>query len=272
MLLRIGDFARLGRVTVKALRHYEEEGVLTPREVDRATGYRHYAPEQLQDLSWIVLLKDFGFRLDEIRRLLTAPAGLEAALATRREELRRAIQADARRLARLQAFEVLLRGEAQPSAVTLRPLEPVLAFTLRARASLESGLVTQMFEDAERRVARARARAHASPFLLFHEAVDWSDALDVEVCIPVDADVDGAREVPGAASAGSILYRGAYDQTPSLLATLGAWLRDSGHRPVGPVREVYHRFGAGQTGYRLPAQVLAGSPDGYVTELQVPIE
>ena len=42
MLLRIGDFARLGRVTVKALRHYEEEGLLAPREVDRATGYRYW--------------------------------------------------------------------------------------------------------------------------------------------------------------------------------------------------------------------------------------
>ena len=43
-MLRIGDFARLGRVTVKALRHYEEEGLLAPREVDPATGYRRYDP------------------------------------------------------------------------------------------------------------------------------------------------------------------------------------------------------------------------------------
>jgi len=61
-MLKIGDFARLGRVTVKALRHDEEEGLLKPRDIDPATGYRYYAPEQL---AWIVLLKDFGFRVGD---------------------------------------------------------------------------------------------------------------------------------------------------------------------------------------------------------------
>jgi len=37
-MLRIGDFARLGGVTVRALRHYDEEGLLAPARVDEATG------------------------------------------------------------------------------------------------------------------------------------------------------------------------------------------------------------------------------------------
>ena len=41
-MLRIGDFARLGGVTVRALRHYEAEGLLAPAQVDEATGYRSY--------------------------------------------------------------------------------------------------------------------------------------------------------------------------------------------------------------------------------------
>jgi DNA-binding transcriptional MerR regulator/effector-binding domain-containing protein len=267
-MLRIGDFARLGRVTVKALRHYEEEGLLAPREVDRATGYRYYAPEQLEALSWIVLLKDFGFRLDEVRRLLADPAALPDALARRRAALASAIDAESRRLQRLDAFQRMLDGE-PPPPVTLRALEPQLAYTLRDRASLESGRITAMFEAAERRARKSRA--DASPFLLFHEVGDWADQLDVEVCVPVADAIDGARVVPGCAAAGALVYRGPYEQTPSLAGALAAWLTGSGDEITGPIREVYHRFGADQAGYRLPPRVLARSVEDYVTELQVPV-
>jgi DNA-binding transcriptional MerR regulator len=46
--LKIGEFSRLGRVTVRALRHYEEIDLLTPEIVDRDTGYRYYSVGQLQ--------------------------------------------------------------------------------------------------------------------------------------------------------------------------------------------------------------------------------
>ena len=45
-LLPIGRFARLTELTVKALRHYAEIGLLEPARVDEATGYRFYALEQ----------------------------------------------------------------------------------------------------------------------------------------------------------------------------------------------------------------------------------
>jgi DNA-binding transcriptional MerR regulator len=267
-MLRIGDFARLGRVTVKALRHYEEEGLLAPREVDRATGYRYYGPEQLEPLSWIVLLKDFGFRLDEIRRLLADPSAMPQALAARREALASTLEAESRRLSRLDAFQQMLCGEAPAPPVALRRIEPALAYTLRDRVSLASGRITGMFEAAERQARKARA--DASPFLLFHDD-DWSDALDVEVCIPVVEEMDGAYLVPGCATAGSVVYRGDYDQTPSLAAALADWLRTSGHQLSGPLREVYHHYGANQAGYRLPHRVLARSPGDFVTELQAPV-
>ena len=50
MLLRIGAFSRRGRVSVKALRHYEVVGALRPGAIDPATGYRSYELCQLDDL------------------------------------------------------------------------------------------------------------------------------------------------------------------------------------------------------------------------------
>ncbi len=57
-MLRIGEFSKLSRVTVKALRWYDEAGLLAPDEVDEETGYRYYALAQLPTLNRILALKE----------------------------------------------------------------------------------------------------------------------------------------------------------------------------------------------------------------------
>ena len=56
-----------------------------------------------------------------------------------------------------------------------------------------------------------------------------------------------------------------------LYSQLLQWLDRSGMRMSGPLREVYHRYGADQIGYRLPASVLTNNSAEYVTELQAPV-
>lgn len=265
-MLRIGDFARLGRVTVKTLRHYDEEGLLAPAEIDPATGYRFYSPEQLVALSRILQLRDLGFSVAEIRTLAADPAKLGAAIARRRAELSASIAADQEKLARLEAIG---RGVDAP-AIVVKPVEPVLALTAREAVDPASDRIARMFDMVERDAARALARADASPFMLFHESADAA-RMDVEVCVPLKGDMPGARMVEGAKSAGTLVYRGAYQQTPDLFATLAAWIDANGAAIGGPLREVYHRFGADQVGYRLPARMLAKNGADYVTELIAPI-
>lgn len=46
-MLKIGDFSKLSRVSIRMLRHYDEIGLLKPVWIDPESGYRYYAPEQL---------------------------------------------------------------------------------------------------------------------------------------------------------------------------------------------------------------------------------
>jgi DNA-binding transcriptional MerR regulator len=62
-MIKIGDFSRLGRITVKALRHYDEIGLLKPVDVDQFTGYRYYSADQLSKLNYIFALKEMGLSL-----------------------------------------------------------------------------------------------------------------------------------------------------------------------------------------------------------------
>ena len=46
-MLRIGEFSKLSRVSIRMLRHYDDIGLLKPAEIDHFTGYRYYREEQL---------------------------------------------------------------------------------------------------------------------------------------------------------------------------------------------------------------------------------
>ena len=76
-MIRIGDFSKLSRVSIKALRLYDEMGLLKPVEVDRFTGYRYYEFDQLPRLYRILALKDLGFSLEAISRLLEGEVSVE---------------------------------------------------------------------------------------------------------------------------------------------------------------------------------------------------
>jgi DNA-binding transcriptional MerR regulator len=71
-LLSIGRFGRLTGLTVKALRYYDAEGILQPREVDASTAYRYYGAEQVKRGRLIRRLRDLDVPLDVLGDVLAA--------------------------------------------------------------------------------------------------------------------------------------------------------------------------------------------------------
>lgn len=74
-LLTIGAFAKASRLSPKALRLYDELGLLTPARVDPVTGYRLYAPEQLDRARLVAWLRRLGMPLARIQHVCTLEAG-----------------------------------------------------------------------------------------------------------------------------------------------------------------------------------------------------
>ena len=69
-MLKIGDFSKLSRVSVRMLRYYDEIGLLKPAEIDRFTDYRYYSEAQLPTVCRITALRDMGFGLADICAIL----------------------------------------------------------------------------------------------------------------------------------------------------------------------------------------------------------
>src|SRR6266849_2891268 len=77
IVLKIGEFARVGQVSIATLRYYDQCGLLKPNALDPDTGYRYYSLDQLARLNRILALKDLGFPLEQVAHLLEKDLSLE---------------------------------------------------------------------------------------------------------------------------------------------------------------------------------------------------
>jgi len=139
-MFTIGDFAHLGRVSVRMLRHYDAVGLLPPAHVDPSTGYRFYTAAQLQRLNRLVALKDLGLTLDQVKVVLDEKLSAEqlhGMLSLRRAELRQQIVADEWRLRRVEArLHAIEREGAMPADdVVVKPVASARVARLTATAA-----------------------------------------------------------------------------------------------------------------------------------------
>ena len=76
-MYKIGEFSRITELTVKALRHYHEEGLLAPSEIDSLTSYRYYNADQIGQAKKIKLLRDCDFSIKEVKEIINDSNDLE---------------------------------------------------------------------------------------------------------------------------------------------------------------------------------------------------
>jgi DNA-binding transcriptional MerR regulator len=280
-MIRIGDFSRLARVSVVTLRHYDDLGLLTPAHVDPETGYRYYTPDQLPRLNRILALKELGFSLEQVARLLhdeLPAAQIRGLLVMQRAQLEQQVREQRARLAAVEARLRHIEREGSPPVydVVVRPVEPLLVASMRRRVP-GAEAIERLFEEVEAYAASDHARAPQPPLALFHDAEYREQDLDVEVAVPLskrvpDSKAADVRELPAVPSMACVVHAGSYATIGQAFADLLGWVGTQGYQVAGPHREVYLRFGAGDLTLDLPDVYLTDEADAYVTELQVPIE
>jgi hypothetical protein len=232
--------------------------------------------QQLATLERLLLLKDMGFPLASIRTLLqVAPQELREAMARHRALLRRQLREQEAMLARVTALEAWLDAKSDDALdmmVRTKSYPPLRALCLRSRVTPGSDAVAKLFDEGERRARRSRV--DQAPLLLMHPVPQRIQQLDVEICIPVNraCRLDEVREIEREPLAASVTYHGPYASTDELYRKIRVWLsRQQFALAPRPIREIYHRFGADQLGYRLPAHRVTRSAQRYVTEVAIPI-
>lgn len=85
-MYKIGDFSKLSKTTIKALRYYEKEGLLKPAFIDPNTSYRFYESSQLTDISKIISLRQAGLSIKDIKSIFNGSSMVDI-LANRKNEI-----------------------------------------------------------------------------------------------------------------------------------------------------------------------------------------
>ncbi|MFC4942513.1 MerR family transcriptional regulator [Pseudonocardia sp. GCM10023141] len=273
-MFTIGDFAALGRVSVRMLRHYDAIGLLRPAHVDPATSYRYYRAEQLDALNRIVALKELGFGLQQVGEILherVSGAQLRGMLRLRRAELEAVLAETGARLAAVEARLRTIESETTVPDIVIKSLPPVRVaeltgtcpnFDPRTLAPVVDGLYAAL-----RRQLEAAGAPVIGPAVTRYADVPGgvdvagSGAVLVHAGLPVGiGDVEGARtvELAGVERAATIVHNGPLDDVLPTVQALARWLGANGH-------------GFGPEGAREVALDRPADPARWVTELQVPL-
>jgi PPM family protein phosphatase len=153
-LLTIGEFARAARLSPKALRLYDELGLLRPFRVDEWSGYRYYAPSQLERARLVAWLRRLGMPLAQIGAVVESPPAA-AALAV--AAFLRVTEADFAERQRLAQFLISYLSEGATamteSAVPAVPAVPAsgapgVPLAIRYAAASDIGRVRRQNQDA----------------------------------------------------------------------------------------------------------------------------
>jgi len=187
-LLSIGEFARRSRLSPRALRLYDSQGILMPAAVDDDTGYRRYRESQLTMARLVVLLRRLDMPLARVAEVLTVSGNQAADLVGRYwdEVERRA--ASQRELARY--VQAQLSGDQRASGFAEPRLRHVAEQTfMTEKRHVTIGELAAVTGDSANRLIMTASR-HSVPagniVFLYHGEVSEDSDGPVEFCLPVD--------------------------------------------------------------------------------------
>ena len=252
-MFRIGDFSRIARVSTRLLRFYDEIGLFGPAHVDPQTGYRSYTVAQLAHLNRILVLKELGFNLDQVREIVNANVSaveLRNMLLLRRNDVAQTLAVEEQRLRYIETRIAQLESEGGFSA------EDVIVRSEPARRFLSLRCKVTSFSAARELILGLRNKSRSllpkghsfSLIAVAHSPQFELDDLDVEFGFAVGETFKGApaadsglqvRELEGVERMAVCVRVGLPENAHLATAKIGRYLEASGDELAGPSRELF---------------------------------
>jgi DNA-binding transcriptional MerR regulator len=269
-ILKIGEFARVGQVSIATLRHYDQCGLLKPNELDADTGYRYYSLDQLARLNRILALKELGFPLEQIAKLLDEDLSVEqlrGMFTLKQAQTQHMVDTEQARLTRIAARlrQIEQEGKMLAYEVLLKQVEPLLVASIRERIPTisERG---HLYERLSTYLDEHGVHGSQPDLLLLHSRHELQDegmSIDVEVAMPLPTALPGNEQVsirtlPSGLMACTVHTGDDLSLGRAYLA-LHRWMEDTGYSFAGPPRQVHLQ------------RAEHMDPGHYVTEVQFPV-
>jgi DNA-binding transcriptional MerR regulator len=245
VLLTIGEFSKMTYLSVKALRHYHDVGLLEPADIDPSSGYRRYTADQVATAQAIRRFRDLDMPLDQVRTVLQAPD-----LTTRNQAILDHLASMQQQLERTQhtvaSLQALLSSPTAPRPVDYRTLPATAAVAIEHTIAFEdSAWIDTAFADLHAALEHADVEAAGPDSALYSEAF-FTEGTGAVTCFvpvaPTAAPAEGDRvrrlELP-ATRVAVMVHEGVFDDLDQTYGALGTVVNELGLGVEGAIREVY---------------------------------
>lgn len=261
-MLKIGDFSQLAQVSVRALRIYDEMGLIKPIHVDKFSGYRYYEAEQLPRLNRIIALKDLGFSLEQISHLLDGELSAEklrGMLMMKQAEIEQELNESQLRLMRVEARlrQIEREGKVAPYEVTVKEVgEMTIASSKNTLATFEEMVAARcpMYANIYEWI-EANQLTSTQPELAVYDNPEYTETnINLELAVAVEKKSSvrrnrqkeersvELRQLEPVNQMASIIHHGKFIEAGDALIALYQWVGENGYETCGAYREL-HLFG-----------------------------
>lgn len=269
--MKIGEFSKLGQVSINTLRYIDELGLLRPMEIDRLTGYHYYSVRQLPRLKRILVLIDLGLSREVISQILDEGVSLEelrGMLRLKYVESQQKIADEQIHLGRAEArLSVIAMESTTPKyEVVIKQVEPQLVASVRD--TLPSYLaVSRLFDEVNEYLSSSGIDGlNTIREAIWHDNEHKAGDIDGEAVVFLNQAIPEAGRVKvyelPAVTVASLVHHGNYNMLIHAYQSIGRWIEVSNYKITGPNREVYLYC-------LLP---LSEDNDSSVIEIQFPVE
>lgn len=270
-MLKIGNFSKLSRISVRMLRHYDELGLLKPADVDKYTGYRYYNESQLLQAERIQVLKNMGFSLLETQQMIEKYANAKEMvqfLLSKKQEIENQQQQINQRICVIDSTINWLRkdGNIMGYDVSLKTIpERYVASVRQVIPSYESEGLLWGFLMEETADLNMRDGNPCYASAIFHDSEFKEKDVDVEVQKTVIGSYKDTEHVKfltvPAVQIASAAFKCGYEQMGQVNQAVSKWICDNGYEFEGSSFFIYH-----------VSLYETQNPDEYLTEVCYPVK
>jgi len=264
-MYKISDFSKITNLTLKALRYYDEEGMLAPAYRNEQNSYRFYNEKDFEKAQLIALLRDLDFSISEIKEVLAHcedPEDLSYYLEEKKVLIEGKIIREKALIHKI-ALQMKERNREDVSMsyrVEVKEIAPVIVASIRYK-----GKYSEVGTYIGKIYKAVKNNSAGAPFNCYYDA-EFKEEADIELCVPTTKLVQDsqitAKTLP-AIKGICTTHIGGYDKLNLAYKALFDYANEHHLQCTTPSREVYLKG---------PGMIFKGNENSYVTEIIIPFE
>ena len=264
-MYKISDFSKITNLTVKALRYYDGENILTPSYRDEENSYRYYDEKDFEKAKLIVLLRNLDFSISEIKDVLANCeniSDLSYYLEEKKNMIEKKIHEEKELIRKIDLCikPKHMEVNCMNYKIDVKEFQPVTVAAIRYKGK---------YSDVSKYIGKiykaVKGKASGAPFNCYYDA-EFKEEADIELCVPttklIIADNITSKKLP-AIKAICTTHLGSYESLNFAYKALFDYATDHNIKCAIPSREIYVKG---------PGMIFKGNPNKFVTEIIIPFE